>query len=74
MVPWTTPVFISGFLAVGGGTAGVVAVIWQVIEFALGMLIYLPFMKVSERAQKKQMELAEQAEKDADAKAAAQTA
>lgn len=74
MVPWTTPVFISGFLAVGGGTAGVVAIIWQVIEFALGMLIYLPFMKVSERAQKKQMELAEQAEKDADAKAAAQTA
>ena len=58
MVPWTTPVFISGFLAVGGGTAGVVAVIWQVIEFALGMLIYLPFMKVSERAQAKQAELA----------------
>ena len=58
MVPWTTPVFISGFLAVGGGTAGVVAIIWQVIEFALGMLIYLPFMKVSERAQAKQAELA----------------
>ena len=63
MVPWTTPVFVSGFLAVGGGTAGVVAVIWQVIEVAAGMAIYLPFMKVSERAQAKQMELAAEAEK-----------
>lgn len=58
MVPWTTPVFISGFLAVGGGVAGVAAVIWQVIEFVLGMLIYLPFMRVSERAQARQAELA----------------
>lgn len=58
MVPWTTPVFISGFLAVGGGSAGVVAIIWQAIEVALGMLIYLPFMRVSERAQAKQAELA----------------
>ncbi|MGN0287884.1 MAG: PTS sugar transporter subunit IIC [Atopobiaceae bacterium] len=53
MVPWTTPVFVSGFLAVGGGTAGIVAVIWQVIEVAAGMAIYLPFMKVSERVQAK---------------------
>jgi PTS system cellobiose-specific IIC component len=59
MVPWTTPVFISGFLAVGGGSAGVVAVIWQIIEFALGMAIYLPFMKVSERVQAKQAAEAE---------------
>ena len=58
MVPWTTPVFISGFLAVGGDVAGVAAVIWQVIEFVLGMLIYLPFMRVSERAQARQAELA----------------
>ena len=58
MVPWTTPVFISGFLAEGGGVAGVAAVIWQVIEFVLGMLIYLPFMRVSERAQARQAELA----------------
>ena len=60
MVPWTTPVFISGFLAVGGGSAGVVAIIWQAIEVALGMLIYLPFMRVSERAQAKQAELADE--------------
>lgn len=59
MVPWTTPVFISGFLAVGGGQAGVVAVIWQAIEVAAGMAIYLPFMKVSERAQQKQLELSQ---------------
>lgn len=53
MVPWTTPVFVSGFLAVGGGTAGIVAVIWQAIEVVVGMAIYLPFMKVSEKVQAK---------------------
>jgi PTS system cellobiose-specific IIC component len=46
MVPWTTPVFLSGFLATGGDFR---AVILQVILVALGVLIYLPFMKVHER-------------------------
>ena len=60
MVPWTTPVFVSGFLAVGGGMNGVVAVIWQVIEVAAGMAIYLPFMKAYERAQAKMLADAEE--------------
>jgi len=53
MVPWTTPVFISGFLATAGDFR---AVIWQVIEVALSMAIYLPFMKISEKVQAKQLE------------------
>jgi PTS system, lactose/cellobiose family IIC subunit len=60
MVPWTTPVFLSGWLATGGDIR---AVIWQVIEVLLAMAIYLPFMKISERAQAKQAEaLAENAQ------------
>ncbi len=58
MVPWTTPVFLSGFLATGGDFR---AVILQVILVALGVFIYLPFMKVHERVVAKQAaeELAE---------------
>lgn len=53
MVPWTTPVLLSGWLATAGDFR---AVIWQVIEIAVSMAIYLPFMKISERAQAKQLE------------------
>ncbi|WP_311139451.1 PTS sugar transporter subunit IIC [Lancefieldella parvula] len=60
MVPWTTPVFLSGWLATGGDVR---AVIWQIVEVLLAMAIYLPFMKISERAQAKQAEaLAEKAQ------------
>ena len=51
MVPWTTPVFMSGFLATAGDFR---AVILQVILVVLGVLIYLPFMKVHERVQAQQ--------------------
>ena len=51
MVPWTTPVFLSGFLATAGDFR---AVILQVILVVLGVLIYLPFMKVHERVQEQQ--------------------
>jgi len=53
LVPWTTPVFISGFLATAGDFR---AVIWQVVEVALSMAIYLPFMKISEKVQARQLE------------------
>jgi PTS system cellobiose-specific IIC component len=55
-VPWTTPPVLSAFLATGGDWH---AAVWQVIEIAAAMAIYLPFMKVSERAAQKQMELAD---------------
>ncbi len=61
MVPWTTPVFVSGFLATAGDWR---AVVLQVILVVLGVLIYLPFMKVHERVQAKQVE-AEKAEAEA---------
>ena len=51
MVPWTTPVFLSGFLATAGDFR---AVILQVILVVLGVAIYLPFMKVHERVQAQQ--------------------
>ncbi len=53
-VPWTTPAVISAFLTTGGDFR---AAIWQVIEIALAMAIYLPFMKVSESVAAKQAEL-----------------
>jgi PTS system cellobiose-specific IIC component len=59
LVPWTTPVFISGFLATAGDIR---AVIWQVVEVALGMAIYLPFMKVNEKLMAKQAVIEEATE------------
>ncbi len=62
-VPWTTPPVLSALLATAGDwRAGV----WQVIEIAGAMAIYLPFIKVSERAARKQMELGEKGSKGAD--------
>lgn len=60
MVPWTTPVFLSGFLATAGDFR---AVILQVVLVVLGVLIFLPFMKVHERVQAQQV--AEEANEEA---------
>lgn len=58
--PWTTPPILSALISTGMDWR---AAVWQVIEIAIGMAVYLPFMKVSERAQAKQLEMAEEAEK-----------
>ena len=58
-VPWTTPPVLSALLATGMDWR---AAVWQIIEIVVGMAIYLPFMKVSERAAEKQAELAEEAQ------------
>ena len=55
-VPWTTPPVLSALLATGFDWR---AAVWQVIEIILGMAIYLPFMKVSERVAAKQAAIAE---------------
>lgn len=55
-VPWTTPIIISGFLSTGGDIR---ASILQILLLALYTIIYLPFMKVSESMQRKQVEMAE---------------
>lgn len=49
-VPWTTPPILTALLATGLDWR---AAVWQVIEIIGAMAIYLPFMKVSERAQAK---------------------
>lgn len=53
-VPWITPPIISGWLATGGDWR---ASVLQIILIALGVVIYLPFLKISERVSRKQAEM-----------------
>lgn len=46
MIPWTTPPVLSGFLATGGDWR---AVVLQVLLIALGTLIYMPFVKMTNK-------------------------
>ena len=56
-VPWTMPPVINALLATGfDWRAGV----WQALELVIGMAVYLPFMRISEKAIAKQEALAEQ--------------
>jgi len=54
MIPWTTPPLLSGFLATGGDWR---AVIVQLIIITLGVFLYLPFLKISEKTALKIMEM-----------------
>ena len=46
IVPWTTPIFISGFLAASGGIGSkLMAVVAQIICFGLSFIIWLPFIR-----------------------------
>lgn len=42
-VPWTTPLFISGYLATGGKISGTVL---QLVNFFVSLLIYYPFFRL----------------------------
>lgn len=42
-VPWTTPIFISGYLATGGKISGVIL---QAINFIVSVFIYYPFFNI----------------------------
>lgn len=53
-IPWTTPPILSAFLATGGDYR---AAIFQIGLLVLGVLIYLPFLKFSERMLNKRAEL-----------------
>ncbi len=44
-IPWITPVGIGGFLATGGSIMGALLAI---INFALAVLIYIPFVKLAD--------------------------
>ena len=53
MVPWTTPPLISAFLATAGDWR---AVILQLVVIILGILIYIPFIKINDKVMEKQAE------------------
>lgn len=50
-VPWTTPIFINGYLITGGDWR---APVWQLIELVIAVAVYLPFFKVLDKAAYKQ--------------------
>lgn len=55
MLPWTTPVLISGFLASGS----IMGTVTQLIELIVGILLWIPFIKVVDnRYHKSEMEQA----------------
>ncbi|MCL2559215.1 MAG: PTS transporter subunit EIIC [Turicibacter sp.] len=54
LIPWTTPPFLSGFLATGGDWRAVVV---QAIIIIGGVFLYLPFMRISEKTALKVMEM-----------------
>ncbi|MCS8569774.1 PTS sugar transporter subunit IIC [Pediococcus pentosaceus] len=54
MVPWTTPPLLNSYLATGGDWR---APIVQGLTMVLGVLIYWPFLKISERVAAKQAEI-----------------
>lgn len=56
-LPWTTPPFVSGFLASGGDWK---VVLVQVIIIAVCTLFYIPFIKIAERVARKSAQLSEQ--------------
>lgn len=45
-VPWTSPIFVGGFLASGGAIS---AVILQIVNFAISLAIYYPFFKLYDK-------------------------
>ncbi|WP_242359059.1 PTS sugar transporter subunit IIC [Lactococcus petauri] len=53
LVPWTTPPLISGFIGSGGD---IKVVLVQIIILIIGVAIYLPFLKISERVARIQAE------------------
>ena len=52
-VPWTTPVFLNAWLATAGDFR---AILVQLVIFALGVLLYIPFIKVHDRVMENQYE------------------
>ena len=52
-IPWTTPPLISGYLATAGDFR---AVIVQLVIMVLGILIYMPFVKINDIVLKKSAE------------------
>ncbi len=52
-VPWTTPVFVSGFVSTGGSWFGPLV---QLLCLVAGVFIYKPFIQMSERLRKQRFD------------------
>lgn len=51
-VPWSTPVFLSGYI----GTGSMSGSLLQLVMIAIGVAVYVPFLRVNEAAQRKNAE------------------
>lgn len=52
-IPWTTPPVISAFLSTNGDIR---AAVFHIILIVIGVMIYLPFLKMSEKSLNNQIE------------------
>lgn len=50
--PWPTPAVISGFLTVGDISGSIM----QIVNLIIGAMIYLPFLRILDKAAKKEEE------------------
>lgn len=57
LIPWNMPIGIGGYLATGGSIRGA---LMQVVNLALSTLIYIPFVKMSDRIVAKTLEITEE--------------
>lgn len=53
-VPWTIPIGINMFLSTAGS---IMSVVWQLGLFILSVVIYIPFIRISEKANMKAQDL-----------------
>lgn len=51
-IPWTTPPLVSGYLATGGDVRAIVV---QLVILILGILLYIPFVKMNDIVMEKTM-------------------
>ncbi|WP_251861380.1 PTS cellobiose transporter subunit IIC [Clostridium sp. Marseille-Q2269] len=56
-VPWTVPIFMSGFLSTGGDFR---AVILQAVNLLISIVVYYPFLKIWDKKKIEEEQLAEE--------------
>jgi PTS system cellobiose-specific IIC component len=62
LVPWNMPILIAGYFAVGGHISGA---IMQLVNLTVAILMYIPFVKLNDRALARQIERDEAAAQNA---------
>ena len=69
-LPFTTPIFISGYLATGGHISGTIL---QVVNLSISLVVYYPFFRAWDRLKAKEEHAATQSEVSATLSAADRT-